>query len=172
MAPITPERSDGDADIADGGLEETPDVHLALMARRRLAHVAIADPQRGDPSGIAVQAAARQQAGGQCQAEDSGQRGVAELRVDLVRDGLQGVEVARGVEIEKLLNQLVSTVEHGEPLAQLLVVEALAHVDGRLRGRIGVDGGRVAWPARAHGAGGRVGCGRRWRWRATRLTKR
>ncbi len=79
----------------EGLFEGVPHVHLALVAARRLAYVAAADPQRGDAAGIAVQPARGQEAGGQRQLHDGHHGGVAQLGVDLGQDRVQGVQVAR-----------------------------------------------------------------------------
>ena len=94
-----PEPADGRPHRLEGLLEGVPHVHLALVAARRLADVAAADPQRGHAAGIAVQPAGGQEAGGQRQLHDGGDGRVAQLGVDLgqrSRAGRTGCAACRG----------------------------------------------------------------------------
>ena len=129
--PFAAQRGDSQAHVMERGLEEAPDVHLALVPRGGLAHLAAADAQRRDTSRVAVEAAPRQQAGSQRQAEDRGQRRVAQLAVDLGGDGLDRVEVARRVQRNQLVDELGSSVQDRKPVAQHLDVRPLADVGGR-----------------------------------------
>src|SRR5207237_9007995 len=111
---LAAERRDGRPHVSERGLEEAPDVDLALVPRGRLADVAAGNSQRRDASRIPVQAAAREQAGGQRQAEDRRKRRVTQLGLDLRGDGLDGVQVAGGVEPNQLVDQLALPIEDRE----------------------------------------------------------
>ena len=121
LVPVA-EPADRRPNRLEGLLEGAPHVHLALVAARRLADVAAADPQRSDAAGIAVQPARGQEAGGQRQLHDGHHGRVAQLRVDLGRDRVQGIQVARRVEVEQLVDQVLAVVEDRESGVQLLVV--------------------------------------------------
>ena len=128
--PVPPSAASAVRTSCDRRLEQAPHVRLALVARRGLADVATADAERRHAARITVQPAGGQQAGGQRQPEDRGERRIAQLGVDLVGDRLQGVQVARRVEVEQLVDQLAAAVEDREAVAKLLVVQALPDVGG------------------------------------------
>ncbi len=170
---VAAEGRQGGAHVLVRGFEQAPHVHLAVVARRRLAHVAPTDPQRGHSPRVPVQSAGREQASGEGEAEHRRQGLVVELGVDLVGDRLERVQVARGVQVEDLVCHVAPVVEDREPILELLVGQALADIgpDGHRDGR-GAHRGRIARTVLGSQRDGRIRCpGRRGR-RTTGLTER
>ena len=145
LLAIAGQRVDRGAHVGECLLEGTPHVHLALMAARRLPNVPGCDPERSDATRVPVQPAGRQQARSERQAHRGRASEVAQLAVDLRADGVERIQVARGVEVEQLGDELVPAVEDGEAGSQLEVLRAVTDALGRAdRDRVGSHGGGEA----------------------------
>jgi hypothetical protein len=90
---------------------------LAPLRRIRRAEVAARDPQRRPP-GLRRQAARRQDGVEQGQAERSEDRRRPQVRLDPFEDGPQADQLARGVEVEQLVGQVLRPGDVREAGAQ------------------------------------------------------
>ena len=107
------------ADEPDGVLEGEPRVALAPLRRGRELDVAAHDPERHGPAGRERQAARREDRVQEREPQGREDRRRPEVALDPVDDGGQPDQLARRVEGEELVDEVLGPVHGGEPAAQL-----------------------------------------------------